>query len=859
MTQPPGRSRVLCVRTGLTAGFGLVALLTFASLAIAEGEQGVLAPALFGDFSGADRRMLFMLSFVAGLLMLAAGLAIFHLRARTLWIGRERTARTEMLALLARAERAEELLMAEPQLIAVWSGADDLPLISGELTGVAISPSGRGLIGTGWLDYHDTRSLDEHIRALRERGEGFRLVARSRHGGFIEAEGRAIGGRAVLRLREVTGDRLELARLADRHRRATEEIEAIRALLDEAPVPLWLRNANDKLTWVNRAYAKAVDAADEADVLARDIELLDRPAREEAGKARREGRPFLKRVPAVVGSARRTLDVIDIPSSRGSAGMAIDVSEVETMRADIGRQIEAHVRTLDQLATAVAIFDADQHLTFYNAAFSTLWQLDPAFLDEKPSDSEILDRLRAQRRLPEQADFRAWKSKLHEAYRALEPAEHWWHLPDGRTSRVVTTPNPAGGVTYLFEDVTERIDLEARYKALSRVQGETLENLKEGVAAFGSDGRLRLSNPAFAAIWRLPSEMMEQRPHIDDVVARCSILFRDEAVWQALKSVITSFGDARHSTSKRMIRVDGSVIDVATVPLPDGGTLATFTDVTDSVNFENALVEKNEALEEAARLKNDFVHHVSYELRSPLTNIIGFVQLLADGSAGPLNDKQHQYAGYIKTSSDALYAIINNILDLATIDAGAMTLDLGMVDIREAMQGVAEAVQPRLAESGVRLEMKASHAIGEFEADGQRVRQVLFNLLSNAIGFSQPGGTVTLSALRKGQEIVFRVEDRGRGISQAVIDRVFDRFESHGGSGHRGVGLGLSIVRSFVELHGGTVELVSEEGRGTIVTCRLPIDSAARRKPAERNPDLQRMADPSDGAAARRKSGTALQ
>ncbi|MEW9305616.1 PAS domain-containing sensor histidine kinase [Labrys neptuniae] len=816
----------------LRAGIFLTIMLPVSAALAADTVPA--ASGLFGNLSSADRRILAMLALFAGLLILATGLAVFYLRARNAWLKRDRAAKAEAQALAARAERAEALLMSEPQLIAVWSGTEDLPLLSGELPGVTISSSRRGLIGTGWLDYHDTRTLEEQIAALRGRGESFHMVARSRHGGYIEADGRAIGGRAVLRLRDVTGDRLELARLADRHRRASEEIEAIRSLLDEAPVPLWLRNANDKLVWVNKAYARAVDAQDENDVLSGDVELLDRPAREEANAARHDGKPFLKRVPAVVGGARRTLDVIDIPSSRGSAGMAIDVSEVETMRADIGRQIEAHVRTLDQLATAVAIFDADQHLTFYNASFAALWQLDAAFLDGRPTDSEILDRLRAQRRLPEQADFRAWKSKLHEAYRAFEPAEHWWHLPDGRTSRVVTTPNPAGGVTYLFEDVTERIDLEARYKALSRVQGETLENLKEGVAAFGSDGRLRLSNPAFAAIWRLPQEMLEQRPHIDDVVSRCSVLFRDEAVWQALKGVITSFGDARHSTDQRMMRVDGTVIDVATVPLPDGGTLATFTDVTDSVNFENALVEKNEALEEAARLKNDFVHHVSYELRSPLTNIIGFVQLMADGAAGPLNEKQRQYAGYIKTSSDALYAIINNILDLATIDAGAMTLDLGKVDIREAMQGVAEAVQPRLAETGVRLEMKASQAIGNFEADGQRVRQVLFNLLSNAIGFSQAGGTVTLSALRKGQEIVFRVEDRGRGISQAVIDRVFDRFESHGGSsGHRGVGLGLSIVRSFVELHGGTVELVSEEGRGTIVTCRFPVDASAHREAAE--------------------------
>jgi signal transduction histidine kinase len=305
-------------------------------------------------------------------------------------------------------------------------------------------------------------------------------------------------------------------------------------------------------------------------------------------------------------------------------------------------------------------------------------------------------------------------------------------------------------------------------------------------------------------------------------------------VWRTLKAAVVSLGDERRSTEQRMTRVDGSVVDVTSTPLPDGGTLATFADVTDSVNFENALVEKNEALEEASRLKNDFVHHVSYELRSPLTNIIGFVQLLADGAAGPLSDKQRQYAGYIMTSSDALLAIINNILDLATIDAGVMTLELGEVDIRDAMQGAAEAVQPRLAESGVTLEMKAAQAIGSFEADGKRVRQVLFNLLSNAIGFSQHGGLVSLSAERNAREVVFRVEDRGKGIPQAVIDRVFDRFESHaGGTDHRGVGLGLSIVRSFVELHGGSVELTSEEGRGTVVVCRFPVVATTRREAAE--------------------------
>src|SRR5260370_1304343 len=124
-----------------------------------------------------------------------------------------------------------------------------------------------------------------------------------------------------------------------------------------------------------------------------------------------------------------------------------------------GRVVSAHRRTLDELATAVAIFGPDERLLFHNAAYRGLFRLDAAFLEEQPTDSAVLDRLRAERKLPEQADFRAWKAQLFAAYRAVEPKEHSWHLPGGRILRVVTNPNPEGGVTYLFDDITERIQL----------------------------------------------------------------------------------------------------------------------------------------------------------------------------------------------------------------------------------------------------------------------------------------------------------------------------------------------------------------------------------------------------------------
>jgi signal transduction histidine kinase len=595
---------------------------------------------------------------------------------------------------------------------------------------------------------------------------------------------------------------------------------------------VWSRDIAGGLIFVNPAYARAVEAKDPADAIARALELLNRPAREEASRARATGQLYTGRVPAVVAGARRNFDVIDVPTRTGSAGIGIDATEAEAMRSELIRLSDAHRRTLDQLATGVAIFTAEQRLTFYNTAFRSLWDLDTGFLDQTPTDSAVLDRLRAARKLPEEKDFREWKAALHEAYRATETKEIFWHLPDGRTVRVVTAPNPQGGVTYLFDDVTERLQLQRGYDALIRVQRETLDNLAEAIAVFGSDGRLRLHNPAFAEMWRLAADSLATRPHIEAVIQQCRPLYHDDALWRRLHGAVTAI-EGRDIVKARLEIRTGSVADLVTVPLPDGATLVAFLDVTDTVNVERALRERNEALETADALKVDFVHHVSYELRSPLTNIIGFAHLMGEPSIGALSTKQREYLGYISTSTNALLAIINDILDLATIDAGAMRLNLGQVDIRGTMNAAAEGIKDRLIKDNIALNIRAASDIGGFEADDRRLRQVLFNLLANAVGFSPPGATITLAAERHPDAVIFSVTDNGPGIPPEVQDRVFDWFESHSqGSSHRGAGLGLSIVRSFVELHGGTVTLDSAVGQGTTVTCRFPIVPQAQRTAA---------------------------
>jgi len=788
----------------------------------------VLHQLVAGAQRSIDRHEVAALALIVGLALFAVVTAVLLVRTRARAARAEASWHDETATLRAERDRANALLLSEPQLVVDWPAASDEPSIEGDPSILGVAAWHRALAFGSWLEPGKARALERAVEGLRSLGEPFAMSFVTLAGRPIEAQGRAIAGRAVLRLKDATGIKRELVELGGRHAALLSEIASLRTLIERLPSPVWTRDAAGHLTFVNAAYARAVEARDAADAVARDLELLDTSARENLAHSRAASGAFAGRLPAVVAGARRSFDVLDFRTETGSAGLGIDATEAEMMRSRLARMVDAHRRTLDALSTGVAMFDVAHKLTFYNAAYRALWGLEAFYLDQGPTDAAVLEELRAARKLPEEQDFRLWRAQLHEAYRAVEAKEHTWHLPDGRTLRVVTTPNPDGGVTYLFNDVTERLDLERRFEELIRVRGETLDNLAEGVVVFASDGRVRLCNPAFARMWRLSPQLLAERPHIETITTVCRPLHADHPTWQALRRVVTAI-DSREAVSGRLERRDGSVVDCRTAPLPDGATLLTFHDVTDSVNVERALRERNEALEDADKIKIDFVHHVSYELRSPLTNIIGFVHLLGDPATGRLAEKQREYLDYITVSTDTLLALINNILDLATIDAGRMHLNLGRVDIRAAMEAAAEGVRDRLVSTGLALDIRAAADIGAFTADERRLRQILFNLLANAVSFSPPGGTVTLTAERRADAIVFSVTDRGPGIPPEVLERVFDWFETHSlGSHHRGTGIGLSLVRSFVELHGGTVTIDSVVGEGTTVTCTFPLGEAAR-------------------------------
>lgn len=722
-------------------------------------------------------------------------------------------------AILQQIGNYERLLAHTGQCAVIWNTPLAQPIIVGRLTVLEnMGVGSQNVLRFGqWLHENELRILDDAITDLRQEARGFELYLETKTGALIEVNGVIAGTAAIVRFQDLSEREQQTARMQKDTAAMRDMLELRNTLLNALAEPVWLTNHEGRIIYANQAFH---------DASGYEPEKPDNTSFfNEATRARlADSKPLFKGPAyAIAQGERRLFDVTQITTDKGEATFAHDVSALENLSDEMKRMMRAHSETLDQISTAVAIFGADQKLKFANQAFAMLWPLDTVFLESEPSHTLLLDRLREEGIIAEKPDWRGWKDELFSAYRSGEPSQQIWNLPDGRTLRVLASPHPQGGVTWLFENLTEKINLERRYNTLIEMQGETLDHLSEGVAVFGPDGRVRLSNPALARLWSLPQELMVEGTHIAKLQAECAPQTKSDA-WSTFSAFITGFTETRDAISGRMDLLNGIVLDYALVPLPNSQTMMTFVNVTDTVNVTRALQEKNEALTSADRLRSEFVRHVSYELRTPLTNIMGFSDVLRNELYGPLNPRQHEYLEHISTESDALLNIVNDILDLAKLDAGIMELDIQQVDIADAMNYATERTKERLGERPVVIEEKIDPGLTAFPADPLRLRQIFVSVLSNAANFAPDHSVIEFVAQKQGNEVVFSVHDYGCGIPEDILDTVFKRFSSHAHHGSRaGAGLGLSIVKSFVELHGGTVAIKTGEGQGTTVLCSFPI------------------------------------
>jgi signal transduction histidine kinase len=762
------------------------------------------------------------------LMLAAAAGAVCLALSAVLWaLAQKRAADQRMAALAARirelevgAEAAQASAEAfDSALLAVEDG-QALLASGGESLAVVCEALGLSQSDPQFVLNALMRADPDHARRLRglfERGEACAFEVQG-PAGVATVEGRAAGALAWLRVSAVLGEDQGLP-----------TAPRFAAFLNSRATPAWIAAADGSPVWVNAAWLKAVDAASLDEAARRGVAFdsgADAIASEAANMGqRREALRWLS-----LGGRRRAFLISAQPLEGGGVGVwTDDVTDLEEAREETKRNVEAHDETLNRIDDAVVIFDGAKRLSFHNTAFAELWGLEPAWLGERPTHGEILDRLRQRRRLPESADYARWKAAELARYEQLEAQpDDMWSLPDGRTLRVVRQAHPLGGLLLLFADITGELKMKAQFNALIQVQQATLDKLSDAVAVFGSDGRLRLHNESFELFWNITPLQLEAAGDFEGVVELCVPKLHDMAFWKELKGRLADPDPAaRMPITGEAQTSDDRIIEYRTRPLPDGATLIAFTDVTDARRLQSALADREQALSEAERLKRDFVGNVSYELRTPLTTIIGYSELL-ENSGEALSERAREYAASVKAAAIQLARSIDDVLDMAQIDADEMALDLVDLNVADLLVDVADRWRPEAETHKVSIELQRPQDVGVIRGDRRRLAQVLDHLMENAIGQTPAGGTITLAARKALGEVQLQVSDTGRGIPFHVQAHIFDRFI---GRERGGPGLGLALVKAITELHGGWVALESEPGAGATFTCHLPEEAHAVSQP----------------------------
>ncbi|PCI59870.1 MAG: sensor histidine kinase [Kordiimonadales bacterium] len=592
------------------------------------------------------------------------------------------------------------------------------------------------------------------------------------------------------------------------------------------PYPVWSHGIDGQLQEANHAYVSAVDAENITEVTTRGLQLFGHGGRSVVAQARATGSPVRERRFGVIDGQRRAFTVTHTPIDDNGTilSIAVDVTGEEEALSELSRVLESQSETLNRLRSPVAIFGSGQTLRFYNSAFARLSQVSEDALSSEIVHSELLDLMRDQRRLPEQIDFPKWKAGILKHYTdLLEPFEEMWHLPDGTAHRVVTQPHPLGGLLILFEDVTDRLALERSYNTLIAVQQETLDNMHEGIAVFGTDGRLQLSNPAFKEIWHLNESEISGRPHltafVEAIEAHNELADDKEHFISDLAALVA---ERKHKTG-RLRHKNGRVVDVAIVPLPDGGVMLTQSDITDTFKVEQALRERSNALEAADRLKSEFITNMSYELRTPLNSIFGFAEMLDQRIFGDLNDHQADYIRNILTAAGELKELISSVLDLAVIEAGEVRLEIARCNVAEVLREAAGLAQDLARKVDISLVLDPDIDVGVIQADERRLKQAFYNMASTMLSFARYGGELTIDLEGNKDHIRVAITNEDSGLAPRERDRLIAAVEMGASPGvRRTTGLDLSLVRSIVGLHGGGIDLAPYQEEGLILSCSLP-------------------------------------
>ncbi|QIE57121.1 PAS domain-containing protein [Pikeienuella piscinae] len=627
-------------------------------------------------------------------------------------------------------------------------------------------------------------ALETALTRLVAKGAAFREVVETRDGRILEASGAPLGIDVSVTLHDQTclWRRLDAAeRRADAAERALADLAAAR---EAAGLVAWRAGDTEYGAAALDPHVRAAleAAAETLDTVGARERVIVEPQSDSA-----------EAVYAVI-------------AARGGLFVALDDSSALSAERSMSRFVDTISETFAHLKVGLMIFDAERRLSLFNPVISTLCDDDTEWLARRPRLRDLLDRMRRARALPEQPDYAAWRARLLGRVGAeiAAPIEETWHLPDGRTLIANFRPHLAGGLAFVLEDVTDTLALR-RINAIERAARDaTTEMLEEGIAVFGPDGRLRMANGAFRRLWGFEDGALRAGDHVDGVIAACRAASGPHPFWEEMKGAAAG-GLERRATAESVELKNGGFLSARVSPMPDGATLAVFSDVTASERVAAALKERNEALEQTEEMRGALVDQISHQMRTPLNSIFGFGQLLEDGRIGPLNARQADYVRGIVASSGDLIEAIDAMADLISVGADARRESRSFFNPAVVAREAAALAERRTGRSVGDVEIVNDDTQEETSGHRARFRQIVFNMAMDALEKTSLGGRIKLSVWSEGRDVLLE-------CSHEIVEELVEQ------------GVALTLVRRFARLDGGEVKVGRGPDGRRVVRCRITAD-----------------------------------
>jgi len=533
---------------------------------------------------------------------------------------------------------------------------------------------------------------------------------------------------------------------------AVKENRIISNITNNIPMALWHRNSQGRIDYCNETYASALECS-QAKIKTENLELFSKNdinlhALSEQALANRQA--STSRQHAVIQGSRRFIEIGIHPISEtfSTIGYALDISETDELSSKLSSTTSAYHEIFNTISIPIAVFDEHKNLHYYNTAYTKLFNFKDSFLDQNITFADILDDLRSRKKIPEHANFKEYKKKRAELFNnVIKPIEEFIDLPNEDTLRVRIAPYPLGGLIFVYENITDQLNLERGVNTLLAVQKETINHLYEALIVIEKNGKIQFLNNAMEKLFKVSNAKTLVNTPFKSWTSLFKDFFLDEKQHINWIEYLSTLFINRHPVNERLFLLNDLVVNWFYTPLPDGSHMLGFLNVSEEWNHERQLKAHSFNLEKKNILKQNYINQVTHELQKPLDNIIGFSNSLNQQLFGKLNEKQLNFCQLIETNIENVKFLIDDVLCLIGLDQYSLTITPQPFILQNMLDSLKDMIEPIFQENGIDFTITNKVPSTKVTGSEKHLKQALFALIKDLTVYTPASATIEIAII----------------------------------------------------------------------------------------------------------------